>query len=324
MVRLGARRSDDDLGARRERTGQVKGRAVTASSRGVRGRHSTSDILSTSAPIAPGLQLGAQFFEQLAGSVSVDSSYSGAEYGATACGNSSSEVPLVMSKIAGSRQKRPEKSRLPTNPMQRKKSKNDGWEQTGPADGGPQDLVIVPSYSGPVAGCIWRSQSDLDISDSSIGINAQDLAGVADSPRSGLSTESRGAATLAYLYRSLGQASHVDAKLSGLDIPVFSYVCTSGESGSEVVQTLHPEDHRRPTNNRVYMVKNVFIEALWLEAPSHLLTFPRGVQFPTIALITPDVLLDMVAHELDRDNIDDAMKVSRASDMIKMYHQIRR
>ncbi|KAI5683114.1 hypothetical protein M9H77_04342 [Catharanthus roseus] len=51
-----------------------------------------------------------------------------------------------------------------------------------------------------------------------------------------------GADTLAYLYRSLGQASRVDVKeLSGLDIPVFSYVCTSGESGSEVVKTSHPE-----------------------------------------------------------------------------------
>ncbi|KAI5649957.1 hypothetical protein M9H77_35962 [Catharanthus roseus] len=106
-----------------------------------------------------GLQLGAKFFEQLAGSVPVDSSYSGAKYGATARGISSSDVGLMMSKIAGSRQKRPEKSRPPANPTQRKKSKNDGWEQTGPANGGPQDPVIVPSYSGHVAGCIWRGQA---------------------------------------------------------------------------------------------------------------------------------------------------------------------
>ncbi|KAI5666409.1 hypothetical protein M9H77_16262 [Catharanthus roseus] len=52
----------------------------------------------------------------------------------------------------------------------------------------------------------------------------------------------RGAATLAYLYWGLGHASRVDAKeLSGLDIPVFSYVCTSSETGSEVVQTVHLE-----------------------------------------------------------------------------------
>ncbi|KAI5682569.1 hypothetical protein M9H77_03797 [Catharanthus roseus] len=122
---------------------------------------------------------------------------------------------------------------------------------------------------------------------------------------------------------------------------------------------IRPQEHRRPANNRVYMVKNAFIEALWLEAPSHLLTstwtsipaippsrctddympwflprthpriqnpykLPRGVQMPTITPITPQVLLDMVARELDRDDIDDATKVSRASDMIKRYHQTRR
>ncbi|KAI5650550.1 hypothetical protein M9H77_36555 [Catharanthus roseus] len=51
---------------------------------------------------------------------------------------------------------------------------------------------------------------------------------------------------------------------------------------------------------------------------------PRGMQMPTIAPITPQVLLDMVARELDRDDIDDATKVSRASDMIKRYHQTQR
>ncbi|KAI5658942.1 hypothetical protein M9H77_27735 [Catharanthus roseus] len=87
---------------------------------------------------------------------------------------------------------------------------------------------------------------------------------------------------------------------------------------------IRPQEHRRPANNRVYMVKNVFIEALWLEAQSHLITLPHGVQMPTIAPITPQVLLDMVARELDRDDIDDATKVSRASDMIKRYYQTRR
>ncbi|KAI5657324.1 hypothetical protein M9H77_26117 [Catharanthus roseus] len=117
-------------------------------------------------------------------------------------------------------------------------------------------------------------------------------------------------------------------------------------------------EHRGRANNRVYMVKNVFIEALWLEVPSHLLTstwtsipaippsrctddympwflprthpriqnpdkLSRGVQLPTIAPITPHVLLDMVALELDRDDIDDATKISRASDMIKRCHQTR-
>ncbi|KAI5652271.1 hypothetical protein M9H77_29458 [Catharanthus roseus] len=127
----------------------------------------------------------------------------------------------------------------------------------------------------------------------------------------------------------------------------------------DCVKPYMPDRQRRPANNRVYMVNNVFIEAFWLEAPSPLLTstwtsipaippsrctddympwflprthpriqnpdrLSRGVQLPTIAPITPPVLLDMVARELDRDDIDDATKVSRASDMIKRYHQTRR
>ncbi|KAI5650312.1 hypothetical protein M9H77_36317 [Catharanthus roseus] len=63
-----------------------------------------------------------------------------------------------MSMIAGSRQKRLEKSHPPTNPTQRKKANNDGWEQTGPADGVPQDPILVHSYSGHVAGSIWCGQ----------------------------------------------------------------------------------------------------------------------------------------------------------------------
>ncbi|KAI5663261.1 hypothetical protein M9H77_22584 [Catharanthus roseus] len=97
--------------------------------------------------------------------------------------------------------------------------------------------------------------------------------------------------------------------------------------------------------------------ALCLEAPSHLLTstwisipaqppsrctgdyilwfLPRThprIQNPDrlprcaiadAAPITPHVLLDMISRELDREDIDDATKVGRASDMIKKYHQTR-
>ncbi|KAI5681919.1 hypothetical protein M9H77_03147 [Catharanthus roseus] len=246
MVRPGARRSDDDLGARTDRIGQVEGRAVTASSRGVRGRHTTA-CRNSSSDVGLGKDFGTSRSEE-----------------AVRVGFTGSFMSM-MSKIVGSRQKRPEKSRPPTNPTQRKKSKNDGWEQTGPADGGPQDPVIVPSYSGQVVGCIWRGQiivviqSDLDISDSSIGINAQDLAGVADSPHSGLSTEQSATCYVLYLLGSslfidksgnnvpgklwplVKNVSSVGGFAWGFDIPVFSYVYTSGETGSEVVQSLHPE-----------------------------------------------------------------------------------
>ncbi|KAI5669060.1 hypothetical protein M9H77_18913 [Catharanthus roseus] len=55
MVGPGARRGDNDLGPVTERTGRVEGRVVTASSRGVRGCHSTSDILSTPASFRLGI-----------------------------------------------------------------------------------------------------------------------------------------------------------------------------------------------------------------------------------------------------------------------------
>ncbi|KAI5675585.1 hypothetical protein M9H77_06535 [Catharanthus roseus] len=117
------------------------------------------------------------------------------------------------------------------------------------------------------------------------------------------------------------------------------------------------EEHCRPENNKVYMVKNVFIEALWLEAPSHLLMYtwtnipaippsrytddympwflprthpriqnpdrlPHSLQLPTIAPITPHVLLDMVARELDSDDIDDTTKVFRTNTRTVQVHPL--
>ncbi|KAI5681470.1 hypothetical protein M9H77_02698 [Catharanthus roseus] len=58
MVRPSGRREDADLGPVTDRTGRVEGRPVTASSRGVRGRHSTSDIPVTPTPLAPGFHHG--------------------------------------------------------------------------------------------------------------------------------------------------------------------------------------------------------------------------------------------------------------------------
>ncbi|KAI5676101.1 hypothetical protein M9H77_07051 [Catharanthus roseus] len=54
MVRPSDRRGDDDLDPLTDRTGRVQGCTITASSRGVRGRHSTSDLLSTSTPLLAG------------------------------------------------------------------------------------------------------------------------------------------------------------------------------------------------------------------------------------------------------------------------------
>ncbi|KAI5653684.1 hypothetical protein M9H77_30871 [Catharanthus roseus] len=65
----------------------------------------------------------------------------------------------VMSKFAGSRNKRPDVVRDVSAPMQkRKKVKPSDWEQTEVAEGGPVDPELIPSYGGHVAGRIWRGQ----------------------------------------------------------------------------------------------------------------------------------------------------------------------
>ncbi|KAI5648353.1 hypothetical protein M9H77_34358 [Catharanthus roseus] len=50
--------SDDELGHVTDKTGRVHGCTVTTSSRGVRGRHSTSDLPATHTPLALGFHHG--------------------------------------------------------------------------------------------------------------------------------------------------------------------------------------------------------------------------------------------------------------------------
>ncbi|KAI5683649.1 hypothetical protein M9H77_04877 [Catharanthus roseus] len=65
----------------------------------------------------------------------------------------------VMSKFAGSRNKRPDMDRDVPAPMQkRKKVKPSNWKQTEAVEGGPVDPERIPSYGGHVAGRIWRRQ----------------------------------------------------------------------------------------------------------------------------------------------------------------------
>ncbi|KAI5658712.1 hypothetical protein M9H77_27505 [Catharanthus roseus] len=58
LTTINGRRGDADLGPVTDRTGRVEGCPVTASSRGVRGRHSTSDIPVTPTPLAPSFHHG--------------------------------------------------------------------------------------------------------------------------------------------------------------------------------------------------------------------------------------------------------------------------
>ncbi|KAI5653890.1 hypothetical protein M9H77_31077 [Catharanthus roseus] len=58
MVRPSGRKGDADLGPVTDRTGRVEERPMTASSRGVRGQYSTSDILVTPTPLTPSFHHG--------------------------------------------------------------------------------------------------------------------------------------------------------------------------------------------------------------------------------------------------------------------------
>ncbi|KAI5673548.1 hypothetical protein M9H77_13912 [Catharanthus roseus] len=341
MVRPSGRRGDDDLGPVMDMTGRVEGCIVTASSRGVRGRHSTSDLPATPTPLASGFyhgtgelrsstqppafigqsgQIGVEFFDQILGTAPQDSScsthgYSHTEYGVSssvpyiprpvykvyegdmgfefrglarskkesdpyilrerrmremmmmeqpvpvapvtpACGSDSrpyhgkgkgltGSFMSMMNKIVGSRNKRPDVVlEVPPPTQKRKKVKASYWEQTGPAEGGPVDPELIPSYG---------RHDDLGLAlTSGLGFNAAELHIVATSRQTSLSHRVRaacylqyilgsslfsdksgnivlalwpllqdvssvgrfalGAAFLVHLYGNLGQASRVDAK----------------------------------------------------------------------------------------------------------------
>ncbi|KAI5672815.1 hypothetical protein M9H77_13179 [Catharanthus roseus] len=278
MVRPKACRRDDYLGLVTDRTGQVHSRTVTASSRGVKGRHSTSDIPITPAPLGlgiyyynglvllshhtihtlrysmrymdllsphlhhmtrmhmvllclpicpaplnevsgPGVQLGASFFDQLMSRVPVYSSYSRTDYTATNYGIPSSEPCLGRDSgdigLEGDKDRSEEHDMVGSLHIRKEDDKlvfvapaSSSGVRPGPGKGkelsnGFRSMMkLIPSYSGHIASSIWRRQSDLGIIYSGGGINAQELAQVAENPDSGLSPEHRAACYITYLLES--------------------------------------------------------------------------------------------------------------------------
>ncbi|KAI5650633.1 hypothetical protein M9H77_36638 [Catharanthus roseus] len=224
----------------------------------------------------------------------------------------------VMSKISGSRNKRPDKAHDVLAPTQRKKVKTSNWEQTGPTEGGLVDLELIPSYGGHVTGS-WFIEVPI--------------------------------ATW-----NLGQASRVDAKeLAGY---------WSLLEGCETVRVrlcipahpIRPIEAHRPVNNRMYVVRNLFVEALWLEAPSHLLTeawisvlaippsactndymqwflprshpriqnplnIPHGFYVPVDPSMPPQALLYLVARETRREDTRKEEKFDRIDDLLMRHYR---
>ncbi|KAI5670696.1 hypothetical protein M9H77_11060 [Catharanthus roseus] len=194
----------------------------------------------------------------------------------------------------GSRNKRPDKARDVLAPTQRKKMNRGSFV----------DPELIPSYGGHLAGSVWHETGSWFIE---VPIALQALTGWN-------LNGSQSAARLAYLHRNLGQASRVDAKeLAGccslleawiyMYFPMFVHAvsiwygfiayfdCVVRQFGFGQCICAHPirpiEAHR-PANNWMYVVRNLFVEALWLKAPSHLLT----ETWTSVSAILPSVCMD--------------------------------
>ncbi|KAI5654437.1 hypothetical protein M9H77_31624 [Catharanthus roseus] len=151
MVRPGKHRGDDDLGPLTDRTDRVHGRSVTTSSREADEGGNNGDDDGGDDDQDEGVDVGDE--EQPVPVAPANGSDERPRHG-KGKGLTGSFMSM-MSKIQGSRNKRPDVAReVLALTQKRKKVKASDWEQTGPADGGPIDPKLIPSYGGHVAG-LW-------------------------------------------------------------------------------------------------------------------------------------------------------------------------
>ncbi|KAI5656937.1 hypothetical protein M9H77_25730 [Catharanthus roseus] len=224
----------------------------------------------------------------------------------------------VMSKFAGSRNKRP--------------------DVTEAAEGGPVDPELIPSYGGHVAGQIWRGQDRGLLKCRSrymalTGFNALELHAVATSRQTSQSHQAwiylyfpmfappfrhspKGCKPYMQMFPQVGHKS--ERKL--LDIRLKLDLMTADECIP--AYPIQPREARRLPNNRMYVLRNTFVEALWLEAPSSCTddyldwylprshpriqnpgNIPIGYNVPVAPAMPPQVLLDIIARECHRQDI---------------------
>ncbi|KAI5650192.1 hypothetical protein M9H77_36197 [Catharanthus roseus] len=119
---------------------------------------------------------------------------------------------------------------------------------------------------------------------------------------------------------------------------------------------IQPQEAHRPSNNRMYMLRNIFVEALWLEVPSHLLTdtwtsvsaippssctddymgwylphsHPRiqnpmnissGFCLPVAPVMPPQALLDLIAREASREDLQDSELGYTVRDLLRKHYR---
>ncbi|KAI5673782.1 hypothetical protein M9H77_14146 [Catharanthus roseus] len=202
-----------------------------------------------------------------------------------------------------------------------KKVKPSNWEQTGLAKGGPVDPELIPSYGGHVAGPIWHGHDRCSLKFRSryMALTGWELTNAHTS----LSPRVRVACYLQHILGSLlfsGKSDNiVPARLWPLLQDVSSvgrrgYICTfrclhprldrvlkpaSPTSSNFQCQgirmrinywifyipahPIQPQEARRLPNNRMYVLRNTFVEALWFEpfhrVPARMITWVESREY---------------------------------------------
>ncbi|KAI5677860.1 hypothetical protein M9H77_08810 [Catharanthus roseus] len=280
-----------------------------------------------------------------------------------------------MSKIYESRYKRSDNTCDIPTPTQRKKVKSSDWEQTGQAEGGPVDPELYDGHdrdllkrrSRYMALELFDVATDPQSRLSSSGRAAcyiQHLLG------SSLFTDKSGNIVpsklwpLAWIYmyfpmfapsvrpgtqsckpyiQQFFMLGHkTEHKL--LDIRLRLDMMSADEVRFRQCIPAHPVrpmEACRPANNRMYVVRKSFVEALWLEAPSHLLietwtsvsTIPpsspqdiesherfRRFHVPVDPPMPVSALMDMIAREMHRNDTRKEEKYDKITDLVKRHY----
>ncbi|KAI5672327.1 hypothetical protein M9H77_12691 [Catharanthus roseus] len=384
MVRPSGRIGDDDLGPATDRTGRVEGRTVTASSRGVRGHDSTSDLPATLTYLALGFHHGTSKPRSSAQPLAIPFrsrpplqphlSHTPVPYEPYGSALPSShptntvegddvgdeEQPVHVASVAHSRGS-------DGRPHQGK-----GKELIGSfmsvislAEGGLVDPELIPSFGGYVAGPILRGQdrgslkfrscymalTGWELTDAHVRVDISVLSHVCTPVRPG--TE----AYKPYIQQFPVLGYKNENKL--LDIHLRLDVMTADELymldrvlrqfGYRQCIPTHPiqsQEACRPPNNMLYVLRNTFVEALWLEtsvlaippssctddymgwyfSQSHSRiqnpgNIPRGFHLPVAPVMPPQALLDLIAREATREDLEDSEFRRTVRDLLRKHYR---
>ncbi|KAI5683984.1 hypothetical protein M9H77_05212 [Catharanthus roseus] len=321
MVRPSGRGGDGDLGPVTDRTGRVEGRTVTASSRGVRGRDSTSDLPAT--PTHLGFHHGTGEPGSFAQPPAIPfrsrpplqphlfhTPMPYEPYRSTQLSSHPTNTPIHVAPVAHS-------SGSDGRPRHGKgKGLTDSFMPVmSLAEGDPVDPELIPSYGGHVAGPIWREQDrgSLKFRSSYMALTSWEL------------TDGH--------VRPLASRSMLGYKNENklLDIRLRLDVMTTDE----------PQEARRPPNNRMYVLMNTFtwnsVPAIppssctdnymgWYLPRSHPSiqnpeNIPSGFHLLVAPVMPPQALLDLIAREATREDLEDSEFRRMVRDLLRKHYR---